>query len=89
MKSFFNETLKFSPQKFLGLLKCIPLPKVYRLENVVVEIQLKLLNERALGTGENCLCVIFLVNYSNGTSQNRMWELSMNIFTLWSHECMV
>ena len=57
---------------------------MHGLGNVVIEIQLKLLNERALGTGEYCLCVIFLVNYSNGTSQNRMWELSMNIFTLWS-----
>ena len=55
VKSFFNETLDFllrnsGPPKFRVL------PKLHELCNVVAEIQLKLLNERALSTGEPCTC---------------------------------
>ena len=46
-----------------------------------------------LNEAEYCLCVIFLENYPNGISQNRMNETtvkkSVRIFTLWSNECTV
>ena len=42
-----------------------------------------------LNEGEYCTCVIFLENYSNGISQNRMKETTMKksvrMFALWSN----
>ena len=58
MKSFFNVTLS-SPQKVMGLLSFGFCRNSVNSINVVAEIQLKLLNERALSTGEPCTCEDF------------------------------
>ena len=58
MKSFFNETLSF-PQKVMGLLSFGFCRNCVNSANVVAEIQLKLLNERPLSTGEPCTCEDF------------------------------
>ena len=58
MKSFFNER-QFFLQKVPGLLYFGSYPNCMSSANLVVEIQFKLLNERALRTGEPCTCEYF------------------------------
>ena len=69
MKSFSNETLNFFLQKVLGLLNFGSCQKCMSSANLVVEIQFKLSNERALSTGEPCTFeyVTFPQSFHKGT----------------------
>ena len=60
---------RFSSQKVLGLLSFGSCLNCINSENVVAEIQLKLLNKRALSTGEPCTCeyVTLLQSFHRGT----------------------
>ena len=53
---FLQWNTKFSLEIDLGLLNFRSCPKCRSSENVVAEMQFKLLNERAVSTGETCNC---------------------------------
>ena len=78
MKSFFNETLNFFLRK-LGLLSLGFCPNWLNSANVVADIKLKLLNERALSTAEPCSCEYntLLQSFHRGTLSIH-WYVAQN-----------
>ena len=55
-KTFLQWTTKFCFQKIICLLSFGFCPNCMSSANVAAEIHFKLLNERALSTGETCTC---------------------------------
>ena len=88
MTSLFDETLnfpKFSLQKVLGLLNFVSCPNCMNSANVVAEIQFKLLNDRALSTGEPCAYeyVTLLQSFHRGTLSIH-WYIAQNFLPTFS-----
>ena len=82
-KTFVQWNTKFSILKVLGTLSFRPCPNCISSANLVAEIQLELLNERALSTGEPCTYehVTLVQSFYRGTISLH-WYLAQNFLTL-------
>ena len=82
-KIFVQWNTKFSLLKVLGTLSFRPSANCISSANLVAEIQLERLNERALSTGEPCTCeyVTFVQSFYRGAISLH-WYLARNFLTL-------